>query len=92
MASIQIKREFTMPRKELRQQLQQLADNLQDQLQLDCTWSSKNCLEFQRSGAQGKIDIGKHDFELTAQLGLMMSAFKGTIEQEIGKFIDEHIY
>lgn len=92
VADIQMKREFTMPRKEVRKQLKNLADQMQDQFQLNCEWSSKNCLDFQRSGASGHIEIHKKEVELTAKLGMLMSAFKGTIEQEISKFMDKHLY
>ncbi len=92
MARIQIKQEFTMPRKELRKEVERLAETMQDQFQLDCNWQSKNCLNFQRTGAKGQIDIGKNDFELNAELGMLMSAFKGNIEEAIRSFIDEHVY
>lgn len=81
-----------MPRKKLRKEVDRLAETMQEQFQLDCNWRSKNCLDFQRGGAKGQIEIGKEKFELTAELGMLMSAFKGTIEAEIRKFIDEHIY
>ena len=92
VATIQIRREFTMPRKKLRKKLEELAANMQDKWQLDCQWQSKNCLDFQRSGAKGTIEIHKHELELNAELGMLMSAFKDTIEEEINKFIDQHVY
>lgn len=92
MARIQIKQEFTMPRKELRKEVERLAETMHDQFSLDCNWQSKNCLNFQRTGAKGQIDIGKNDFELNAELGMLMSAFKGNIEEAIRSFIDEHVY
>ena len=55
VASIQIKQEFTMPRKELRKEVARLAKAMQEQFQLDCNWRSRDCLEFQRSGAKGQI-------------------------------------
>ena len=92
MAYIQIKREFTMPRAKLRKELDRLAKSMQEQWQLNCAWQSDDCLDFQHSGAKGRIEIGDHEFELNAKLGLLMSAFKGTIEDEIRKFIDTHVY
>jgi len=92
MASIQIKQAFTMPYDELKEGLDQLAGKLGRQYQLDCNWDSEDCLCFKRSGADGQINIGDQEFELTVKLGMLMSAFKGTIEQEIQGFIDEYIY
>ena len=92
VANIQIKQEFTMPRKELRKEVERLAEAMQEQFQLDCSWRSRDCLDFQRSGAKGQIEIGKNEIELTARLGMLMSAFKGPIESEIRQFISKHIY
>ncbi|UCG72746.1 MAG: polyhydroxyalkanoic acid system family protein [Chromatiales bacterium] len=81
-----------MPRKKLRKQLEELTASLQDRWPLECEWQSKNCLTFQHSSVQGEIEIGKHEFELNAELGALMSVFKNTIEDEIDKFIDQHVY
>lgn len=92
MASIQIKQPFTMPYDDLKAGLDELADRLGRQYQLDCGWESDDCLCFRRSGADGQVNIGDREIELNVKLGLMMSAFKSTIEKEIQGFIDEHIY
>jgi putative polyhydroxyalkanoate system protein len=92
LAYIQIKREFTMPRAKLRKELGRLATSMQDQWHLNCIWQSDDCLDFRHSGARGRIEIGDQEFELNAKLGLLMSAFKGPIEDEIRKFIDTHVY
>lgn len=92
MASIQIKQSFSMPYDELKEGLDQLADKLGQQYQLDCDWQSEECLSFRRTGAEGEVNIGDQEIELHVSLGMLMSAFKGTIEKEIRDFIDEHIY
>lgn len=92
MASIQIKQAFTMPYDELKEGLDKLADKLGQQYQLDCGWESDERLCFKRSGADGQINIGEQEVDLTVNLGMLMSPFKGTIEQEIQGFIDEYIY
>ncbi|MGI9343851.1 MAG: polyhydroxyalkanoic acid system family protein [Gammaproteobacteria bacterium] len=92
MASIQITQPFSMPHDELRAGLDQLADKLGQQYQLDCDWQSDECLSFRRTGAEGEVNIGEREIELSVSLGMLMSAFKGTIEKEIKDFIDEYIY
>lgn len=92
MASIQIKQDFTMPYDELKEGLDKLADKLGQQYQLDCNWDSDECLSFKRSGAAGQVSIGDQQIELNVTLGMLMSAFKSTIESEIQGFIDEYIY
>jgi len=92
MASIQINKGFTMPREELKEQLNELAEKLERKFQLDCSWQSDDCLGFRRAGADGRVDIGDEDIALTINLGFMLLAFKGSIEQQIREFIDKHVY
>ena len=92
MASIQIKQAFTMPQDELRAGIDQLAEKLGQQYHLDCAWESDECLSFRRTGAEGEVNIGDAEVELNVSLGMLMSAFKSTIEKEIRDFIDEYIY
>jgi putative polyhydroxyalkanoate system protein len=92
MSVIEIKKAFTMPRRELKGELDELARKLEQQFQLNCEWHSDDCLEFRRSGAQGRIDIGEDEIELRITLGILMELFRGTIEQGIAEFVDEHIY
>ncbi|MFW2403700.1 MAG: polyhydroxyalkanoic acid system family protein [Gammaproteobacteria bacterium] len=92
MASIQIKQAYTMPYDELKEGLDKLAGKLGEQYQLECDWDSDDCMCFSRSGADGKVEIGEEEIDLQVNLGMMMSAFKGTIEREIQTFMDEFIY
>jgi len=81
-----------MPRDELRTELSQLANQLSQKLQLNCEWLSDDCLNFQRSGAQGQIVIAEENIELTVKLGMLLEMFRGTIEQEIDEFLQDRIY
>lgn len=92
MAAININKGYTMPREELKEQLNELAEKLEQKFQLDCSWQSDDCLGFKRSGADGQLNIREQDLELRINLGFLLQAFKGTIEQQIQEFIDEHIY
>ena len=81
-----------MPRDKLRDQLDDLAEQLGQELQLNCEWQTEDCLEFSRSGANGQINIGDDEIELTISLGMIMKLFRDKIEREILEFIDQHIY
>ena len=81
-----------MSRDELKVGLDELADKLGAQYQLDCGWESDDCLSFRRSGLDGNLSIGDRQIDLTLNLGILMSAFRAPIEQEIRSFIAEHIY
>ena len=92
MSSIEINTGFTMPREELTNELDKLAEQLNEKFQLNCEWQSDDCLNFKRSGLQGQINIGENEVDLTISLGLMLELFRGKIEQALYQFIDEHIY
>jgi putative polyhydroxyalkanoate system protein len=92
MATIEINKAFTMPRDKLREQLDGLAEQLGQELQLNCEWLTDDCLKFSRSGANGQVNIGDDEIDLTITLGIIMEFFRGKIEREILEFIDQHIY
>ena len=81
-----------MPRAKLREQLEELTIKLQEKWPLECEWQSDDCLSFEHSAVKGAIEIGKNEFELNAELGGILGVFSGTVENEIDKFIDEHVY
>ena len=92
MSTIEINKTFTMPRDKLRDQLDDLAERLGQELQLNCEWLSDDCMGFRRSGLNGQINIGAEEIEMTITLGMLMEFFRGKIESEILAFIDQHIY
>jgi putative polyhydroxyalkanoate system protein len=46
-------------------------------------------LHFQRSGVDGHIALQPKELHVSAQLGFLLSAMKGTIEQEIKRVLGE---
>lgn len=92
MPAIHVTQAYTMPPAELKQGLDELAEKLGQQYQLNCDWESDDCMGIRRSGINGQLTVGQQEIELTLNLGILMSAFSGVIEREITTFIDEHIY
>lgn len=92
MAAIHVTQPYTMSHAELKQGLDELAEKLGEQYQLECDWQSDECLDIRRSGVNGQLTVGEQEIELNLNLGMLMSAFKGVIESEIKTFIDEYIY
>lgn len=91
MATIKISHPYTMPKAELVSKLDQLSAEMTSRYQLQCNWRSPECLVFQRSGANGEIVVGDNDLDLTIKLGLMLGAFKSSIEGDIRRFIEGNI-
>lgn len=92
MSTIEISKAFTMSREDLGDQLDDLAQQLGQEFQLNCEWLSEDCLDFRRSGVNGQVNIGDEEIELTISLGMLMELFRGKIEKEVLEFIDKHIY
>ena len=92
MSRIEISQAFTMPREDLKGELDQLTSELGEQLEFDCDWLSDDCLDFRRSGVAGQINIGDDEFNLTVELGFLMTLFQETIEQEILAFMEQRVY
>ena len=92
MATINLQQKYTVPRDELKAKLQQLADEMVARYQLNCRWDNDDCLSFKRSGASGEIVIKEDALVFTMKLGMLLGAFKTSIEKEVQQFMDEHIH
>lgn len=92
MATIRITHDYTMPADELKVRLDQLAEEMTSRYQLQCSWPAENCMTFKRSGASGEIRVDGGRLSLDMKLGLMLGAFKTTIERDIRKFVADNIH
>ena len=90
MATIRIKRDHQLDHATVKQQVQELADKLSEELSVDYSWE-KDRLVFKRSGANGFINIGKNDVEVEIKLNLLLSPMKGTIEKTVTSYLDERL-
>ena len=70
-----------------------LAESIAKQLRADYggsfTWQGDD-LHFQRTGASGSVAVGRDDFQVRVELGLLLSVLRSRIEQEIVTFCDAH--
>ena len=69
----------------------QWSEKAQTKLQMACAYAKGDAgdeLQFSRQGVNGTLKIGSDHFELNAQLGFLLSAFKDQIENEITKNLD----
>jgi putative polyhydroxyalkanoate system protein len=68
------------------------AEEAEDRLGMDCVYEEgrvSDVVAFTRSGVNGELKVTKDKFVLDARLGLLLGAFKGRIETEIVKNLDE---
>jgi putative polyhydroxyalkanoate system protein len=91
MAELNIVREHTLGLAKARKIAFQWAEQAEQEFALQCHYAQgKHADEvaFVRSGVKGSLTVTKTHFELRAQLGFLLGAFKGTIEAEITKNLD----
>ncbi|MBB1472068.1 MULTISPECIES: polyhydroxyalkanoic acid system family protein [unclassified Luteimonas] len=88
MSGIDIRHAHSLPPAEARDAVQQVADKLADRFGAECVWEG-DTLHFSRSGIDGHIALLPSELHLSAKLGFLMSAMRGTIESEIRRVLDE---
>jgi putative polyhydroxyalkanoate system protein len=90
MATISIHRNHTMGKEELRSAVERLAADLHSRMQASYQWQGDS-LYFERSGANGQIDVGDSDLDISIELGFPFSAMKGMVETQINNYLDQNI-
>ena len=88
MSNIDIRHAHSLPPRKARKAVQEVAEKLAERFGIDYDWNG-DTLNFTRSGVDGKIDLAPQSLRVTAHLGFLMSAFKGPIEAEIRRVLDE---
>jgi len=92
MANLHMVREHGLSLTAARKAAHGWAQLVQDKLDMTCTSEPDKegeRISFSRTGVTGTLRVTQERFELDAKLGLMLGAFKGRIESEITKYLDE---
>ncbi len=91
MAELNIVREHALGLARARKIAFQWVEQAEQEFAMQCTYARgkhEDEVAFVRSGVKGNLTVTKTHFELRAQLGFLLGAFKGTIEAEIVKNLD----
>jgi putative polyhydroxyalkanoate system protein len=91
MAELNIVREHALGLAKARKIAFQWAEQVEEEFAMQCNYAQgkhEDEVDFVRSGVKGSLTVTKTHFELRAQLGFLLGAFKGTIEAEIVKNLD----
>jgi putative polyhydroxyalkanoate system protein len=86
--SIDIRHSHSLPKAKARKALEEVAQKLAERFDFDYGWDG-DTLNFNRSGVDGKIALAPKELHVTAKLGFLASAFRGPIESEIRRVLDE---
>lgn len=91
MAQIHIQRPHQLGLAGARKVAWQWAEQAEADFDMACTYEEgEDCdeVQFSRSGVSGTLKVSGDHFELDAQLGFLLGAFKDRIEGEIVKNLD----
>lgn len=90
MAAIDLRRQHGMSREEALAGADRLAAELRRNYDLNYQWEG-NHLRFKRSGASGWLKVEAETISIHLELGFLLRAFKGRIEQEVSKNLDDFV-
>lgn len=88
MSRIDIRHDHDLPHARARKAVQEVANKLAERFEFHSHWEG-DVLHFNRGGVEGAIELLPKQLRVTAHLGFLMSAFKGRIEEEIRRVLDE---
>ncbi|OYT92547.1 MAG: polyhydroxyalkanoic acid synthase [Burkholderiales bacterium PBB3] len=92
MANLHILREHSLGLPAARKIALAWAEQVESDFDMQCTYEESktaDAVAFSRSGVSGTLHVTSDRFELDAKLGFLLGAFKGRIEAEIVKNLDD---
>jgi putative polyhydroxyalkanoate system protein len=88
MPSIDISRPHSKSVAEAKKSVTRVAKHIADKFEVDSAWQGDTLL-FRRSGVDGQIAVQPKSIRVTVELGFLLMAIRGTVEREIGRYLDE---
>ncbi len=88
MSDIDIHHAHSLPPAQARKAVEDVAIRLGEKFGVAHRWEG-DTLHFSRSGVDGHIALAPSQLHVTARLGFLLSALKGSIEGEIRRVLDD---
>lgn len=92
MAHLHIVRDHALGLPKARKIAYTWAEHVEQEFDMECTYQEGTTADevcFTRTGVHGTLHVSATQFELNAKLGFLLGAFKGHIEAEIVKNLDD---
>jgi putative polyhydroxyalkanoate system protein len=87
MSRIELSRAHALSLADARARVEHVAEKLAERFDVEWAWAG-NVLRFSRSGVDGEIAVERDQVQVTAQLGFLLSALKGPIQQEVERYLE----
>ena len=88
MSKIHLRREHDLTPKAARRKVERVADVLARKFDAECTWKG-DVLSVDHPSVNGKVTVGKNDVVVEARLGFLVAMFRGRIDEELARILDE---
>jgi len=85
MADISITQPHKLGHKKAKAAAQKVADKLAEEYDIESEWEDEDVLLFKRSGVSGRLELYEHEAIIEINLGFLLKAFAGKIEDEVAK-------
>lgn len=87
MSQIRLRREHDLTPQAAREKVERIAGVLVKRFDADCEWDG-DVLSIKHPTVSGTVTLGKSDIVVAARLGLMLSMFRGRIDEELEQALD----
>ncbi|GAB3374205.1 polyhydroxyalkanoic acid system family protein [Spongiibacter taiwanensis] len=91
MSTISVTQSHNKSVTEVRELVDSLAKKLDERYQLKSRWSGERQVELTRAGVNGTLEFDEQEVRVDIKLGLMMSAFKSVIRDEVERAMREKL-
>lgn len=88
MSKIDIRQPHQLSTDAARTEVDRIAARMREKFGVDGQWQG-DVLRFSRPGMNGSITVAPDQIHVQAELGLLLSALRSTIEQEIRRKLEE---
>ncbi|TZF90402.1 polyhydroxyalkanoic acid system family protein [Cognatilysobacter lacus] len=88
MPTIDIRHTHSLAPAKAREAVEHIADTLAQRFGVEHGWQGESMM-FKRTGVDGRVHLEPGAVRVTAELGFLLGALKGTIESEIRRVLAE---
>jgi putative polyhydroxyalkanoate system protein len=87
MSNIDIRHPHSRPDAEARAAVERVAQKIEERFDIRYAWEGDQ-LHFERSGVDGHIALEPGQIHVTARLGFLLAMMRGSIEDEIRRYLE----
>jgi len=90
VAGFRLSKHYTMPKEQLREAAEGLAQQLARQHGVRSSWRG-DTVRIKGAGVDGELSFADGVVDVSVRLGLLASPFKGMLQAEVQRYLDEHV-